>query len=85
MSKGGPIDLHQADRAAHHRNRNDRGRIVIPERLGWWAQLQRERMCRRMHGHCHHSHLMTFWNCCMCGGTVEGLPPNRCHYCTEEK
>lgn len=68
----------------HHYHRQPTGRIEIPARLGWWAQMQRERMCRRMDGHCFHSHLMTFWNCCMCGMSTEGMPQNRCHYCKEK-
>ena len=84
MGKGGEIDLHREDRITHHRNRSASGRVVIPERLGWWKQIQRERMCKRMHGHCYHSHLMTYWNCCMCGGTAEGLPVFRCNYCVKE-
>lgn len=75
-----PSDLLHA-RVRHHRLRDDRGRVVIPERLGWWAQLQRERMCRRMHGHCFHAHLFTFWNCCMCGQVAEGFIGDGCHYC----
>lgn len=80
MAHGGEKEL-LPNRAQHHRERDDRGRLVIPARLGWWAQLQRERMCRRMHGHCFHSHLMAFWNCCMCGQFEEGIPPRGCHYC----
>jgi hypothetical protein len=64
----------------HHRPGPD-GRVPIPDRLGWWAQLTRERVCRRLHGHCFHPHLFTFWNCCMCGGTVEGFPKFRCNHC----
>lgn len=72
-------------RGRHHKNRDDGGRVLIPARLGWWAQLQRERMCRRMHGHCFHPHLYVFWNCCMCGQVEEGLPLPRCHYCVKEE
>lgn len=84
MAHKGERDL-LPHRAEHHRNMDPKTKaIVIPARLGWWAQLQRERMCRRMHGHCFHGHLYMFWNCCMCGQVEEGIPVHGCHYCMEE-
>jgi hypothetical protein len=72
------------ERTGHHRVLDAGGRVVIPDRRGWWAQLQREKICRKIHGHCYHQHLFTFWNCCMCGGSGQGLPKFRCQYCTRE-
>lgn len=68
-------------RVRHHRFRDERNQVVIPERRGWWAQLQRERMCRRMHGHCFHPHLFMYFNCCMCAQLGEGFIGDDCHYC----
>lgn len=74
----------------HHQTRRRRSgldgwEIARPLRdTSWWRQWRRERACRKAFGCCWHPDEMGMigWWCCMCSGEIDGMPPQRCAFCT---
>lgn len=78
----------RADRERHHRVRHRTAagalEIVRPVRdTSWWHRWKAERACRKQLGHCWHPEGMIDWWCCLCSGETEGMPEQRCVFCSE--
>ena len=50
-----------------------------------WHRFKQERACRQATNHCFHPEGLIDWWCCMCSAETDGMPPQECVHCTEEK
>lgn len=46
---------------------------------------RRSRECRREFGHCWHPEGLIDWWCCMCSAETDGMPPQHCAFCADNK
>lgn len=56
--------------------------VARPLRGTGWTQWRAERACRKSTAHCWHPEGMVDWWCCMCSADTDGMPEQRCTYCT---